>query len=496
MEQCYVHRARQVLANVPTFGWHVDAVLYDPRHTPDIRAERFPSYEPMFKIKVEPSHKVPAWEQRFEPRAFHMTAERRWRVLNESAAGDEEPQRFFAKAIADNGGGILNCPGGTGKTVLVGMLREELQRRGPVTFLSMAMRHAAKALLPNGKTIAHALHRYAKLQPSEGRDVWCCLDEAGEIPLSLWNRIAQWKLVGWKFVVCGDFEGQLLPMRDRWRDVMEARDVATSAFMHGLVEGLACRLTTCRRCPDDRPHFLRVQALTKRSYARPGQPHDAPKFAHELYTALKTYQMLFPSPDAPPERVAVMSHKTRVLMNTLLNDRAAEEHSHKRRVEWRNGTLVGATMQPQSCYVWAGLEVMGSVRASKGKVVNGVHYVVTSLTDAGCTLKLHPDFKPSEDESEDDERVDGEAKMTWDEFLRTTRLVHALPYCYYQGKTVRDGVLGLMNTRSPHFTMRHLILGLGRVTNSRRAALCAPEVERLWLKMAQTAQETHGEGEA
>ena len=49
---------------------------------------------------------------------------------------------------------------------------------------------------------------------------------------------------GWKFVVCGDFRGKLLPMFDRWGDVMKAKNIAKSRFMYDLVNGLSCQLST------------------------------------------------------------------------------------------------------------------------------------------------------------------------------------------------------------------------------------------------------------
>ena len=46
-----------------------------------------------------------------------------------------------------------------------------------------------------------------------------------------------------------------------------------------------------------------------------------------------------------------------------------------------------------------------------------------------------------------------------------------------------------MNTTSPHFTMQHLILGLGRVTKSLRVCICPPEWEALMLAKARAGFE-------
>jgi hypothetical protein len=80
-------------------------------------------------------------------------------------------------------------------------------------------------------------------------------------------------------------------------------------------------------------------------------------------------------------------------------------------------------------------------------------------------------------------------KMTWGEFMRKMRLTHALPYCYYQGKTLRGKRLLLMSTRSPHFTMRHLIMALGRVTNGANLGIATKEREAAIMAAAKRLQQ-------
>ena len=65
------------------------------------------------------------------------------------------------------------------------------------------------------------------------------------------------------------------------------------------------------------------------------------------------------------------------------------------------------------------------------------------------------------------------------------RLTHALPYVYDQGKTVAEKTLWLMNVRSKHFTMRHLIMGLGRVQEAKYVKICGSGRE----KVAEAAEE-------
>jgi hypothetical protein len=76
--------------------------------------------------------------------------------------------------------------------------------------------------MPGGQTLAHVLHRcrYGKV----GDHVFC-VDEIGQIPLSTWGRIGQWQLVGAKFVLMGDFDGQFEPIYDAWRGDVKNADI-------------------------------------------------------------------------------------------------------------------------------------------------------------------------------------------------------------------------------------------------------------------------------
>ena len=50
-------------------------------------------------------------------------------------------------------------------------------------------------------------------------------------------------------------------------------------------------------------------------------------------------------------------------------------------------------MQPQSCYIWPGMEVCGCTRGYKaGQLVNGLIYVIKGYDDEKVTLTQHPDY--------------------------------------------------------------------------------------------------------
>jgi len=67
-------------------------------------------------------------------------------------------------------------------------------------------------------------------------------------------------------------------------------------------------------------------------------------------------------------------------------------------------------------------------------------------------------------------------------------MTHTLPYCYYQGRTLRGKRFMLMSCRSPHLTMRHLIMGLGRVTKGDMVSIAPPSYERTVLESARVMQ--------
>ena len=87
-------------------------------------------------------------------------------------------------------------------------------------------------------------------------------------------------------------------------------------------------------------------------------------------------------------------------------------------------------MQPQSHFVWRGLEVAGCTRGATPKIVNGVRYVVDTFDPSSVTLRLHPDFVANTSE-EEDEVVLPTVRLQWEEYTRLTRLTHVLPYCYF-----------------------------------------------------------------
>ena len=597
MEQCFVHRAMEIMKSIPqaiTWGIHVDGLViddssFDLKILEDLLEKpqnRYPSGKPMFQLKPEGGNSLPVWKRRYEERSFDLDlGGLEWRVVEEADAGNQDPQDFLVDQIIANKGGMMNCLGGTGKTVVINRLKTKLEQMAKeegtnLRLVLMTPRHAAKAQLQDGQTIAHVKHKYAKAQ-----NVFYIVDEAGELGAGALAELARHKLVGSNFLLCGDWDGQLLPMFDRWGDVYNQRGVLESSLMHSLANGLSLKLTKCRRTLKDQAHFYLVERLYKRKYFKPGEPVDEQAFKEELEATLQEYMLIFPVKSNSdglccgiPDKVATMSHENRLYMNALINLKLSEKKEVKTWLPWTEGNLAGTTMQPQSCYIWPGMEVCGCTRGHKaGQLTNGIIYVIKDYTDEEVTLSMHPVYNKShlehvkylqstldelqpkmhnlvsflrekdrtleefkaavgaEDDLDEQEImnlgfsitkkgrgknakeyvtadphyeawaanpngpatlppriVDPTIGLSWKEFQLQARLTHALPYVYYQGKTVADQTLWLMNVGSRYFTMRHLIMGLGRVQESRRVKILDPRREKaLILPVARLAFEAN-----
>ena len=220
-------RALKKMPNIRIVGGLVDGLFFVNRGFDNpvrdfVAAHKFPSGKHMFQIKVEEPYKVPRHPFSNQERTSKVEEVKPWTHLFEHSGVD------LVDAIIKNGGGMILGPGGVGKTVLINSIIEALRANGEKVHTA-AMRHAAKALLRDGKTIRHLLHKF-----KDARDFWAIFDEGSEISLALWADLSRWKLVGVKFIIVGDFEGQLTPIMDRWKDAMHHRNIQDSDFMNTI----------------------------------------------------------------------------------------------------------------------------------------------------------------------------------------------------------------------------------------------------------------------
>lgn len=497
MEQVRVHQGMRMLQKrspVDLFivAAHVDEIYFV--HTERITAEQlktellsehtYPSGAPVFQIKYKNAKDVPHWPQK-ETIDFPLQVEEiDWvKVL------DPEIEQTVDLVLKHGGGAILG-PAGTGKSTLMRALQERIRLREPWTAQYMTgIRHSTVAM-SGGKTLAHLMHRFdgtPRGAPREGTVVG--LDEVSEVSLGTWSQLARWQLMGVRFVAVGDFAGQMPPVFDRWADAMKLNDIQQSEFLKRLCGNLQICLTICRRSADDEPHF--------RFYASLYPFVDKPKVVSEqVARAVAEYK---PLDSSVSSAYICISHKKRVKLNAWAN---AKEAADGRAVVFiKCGDLeleANSTMVPQDMHVFVGQHLIGCDRACrKNGVVNGVVYVVLSFTDSEVLIERHKDYctkaaveedplraaadrmldpepapeaELSEGEVEEDEdgaEVTSSNKrlvLTHEQVWRKLRLMNASCYASVCGRTLRDMHVTLLDVSHCRFTLRHLIVGLSRVT--------------------------------
>ena len=180
-----------------------------------------------------------------------------------------------------------------------------------------ALRHCA-AMLVGGKTLMHYLCKYKAAGGAPKRDSITIADECSEIQLHMWMELAQWKQMGVRFIILGDFKGQLKPIYDRWQDAMDEKDIAKSQFLHEMCGGLEVQLTKYRRGAD---------ALLFKRYTNLYQWADC-KDRASVDMAVNEMASFYPY--AVNHRIDhhfVMSHKKRMLFNHASNYKLAGQQA-------------------------------------------------------------------------------------------------------------------------------------------------------------------------
>jgi hypothetical protein len=231
--------------------------------------------------------------------------------------------------------------------------------------------------------------------------------------------------------VFGDWAGQFLPIADQGREEL-LRGIEWSGFMHTLRNGCRIELNKFRR-GGDQDHFNLVGGIY-------------PSLC-TLDVALPRARLAYPAQGRPMGTVLVVTHRARVAHNAEMNVRLSPRGFVEIEPPERPGM---GDNQPQKMRLWKGLVLMAIV-GSAHKLKNGLRYRVEEVA---ATARL--------------ERIDdagaerGEPfEMSLEDVARDLRLTHALCYYSCQARTIY-GPLCLAQTDSRWFTLRHLIVGLGR----------------------------------
>ena len=141
-------------------------------------------------------------------------------------------------------------------------------------------------------------------------------------------------------------------------------------------------------------------------------------------------------------------------------------------------------------------------------IVNGYSYTVMDFDSATVSLKVFPQYAKKEeaateaddeaDDEGDDEPVVDPNVFTVDHefFMKHFRMPFALPICYAQGRTYKDKKVLLMDVHSPHYTMRHLIVGVSRVNNGSNLWIAPPGYGKHIRDTAQNIYEARKRGDS
>ena len=115
------------------------------------------------------------------------------------------------------------------------------------------------------------------------------------------------------------------------------------------------------------------------------------------------------------------------------------------------GELDRVASQPQDMLLKKGMRLLGCGDRKK-KILNGTEYIVKEIDEDRVVVQSAPDYGGGDD-----------IALNFEDASRYLRLRYAMCYFTVQGRTFRDHIL-MLDKHSPHFSVRHLIVGLSRVT--------------------------------
>jgi len=368
---------------------------------------------------------------------------RDWRTIEEdegigSCDENDQFQEQMADRIVENRGGYVSGRGGTGKSWMLKLLETKFKKLGyDVHYI--AFTHVAAANL-EGNTILYELHRYAKK-----KRLVVIVDECSMVPLCMWAALANLAFTGNIIIPAGDMDGQFLPIQDQHRMHL-LTNFDKSDFMHDICNGLHITLNKFRRRDGDKPsdyaHFQFVSQL----YPKHNVPLETARtWARIQYEAKGSIFM---------GTTLCITHRCRIQVNAEVNNALARTDSVFVPAVCRDK---GDANQPQDMKVWEGITLMARCGSNEKHTKNGVRYKIVALTDEGDE---DPNFELRR--VKDQGEVVGESfLMTKEELGSKMRLTHAITYFSSQARTIVGG-LRLAQTNSRLFTLRHLIVGLGR----------------------------------
>jgi hypothetical protein len=267
------------------------------------------------------------------------------------------------------------------------------------------------------------------------------IDEASLVPATLWGELAKYVHCGARYFVLGDFRGQFMPAHNTWKGTeLKAMDVEESAFLRRLCGCRRFELTVNRRSDSELFDFYAP-------ICRGGSKEHEP-----LSSLVEDARGRFPvkSSDLDVKWHLTISNRARIELNRRVNEHEAQQYSNRtgETAEFLPGPADSELQQ--GFYLFPGLRLVGS-KTEEG-VKNGVFYTVLVPRDGNKTVL---------------QTVGAEStvRIFTNKLTAHVRPAAALTYFGSQGRTL-DGTVKLHDTRSPFFTRRHLVVGVGRATSA------------------------------
>jgi hypothetical protein len=438
-----------------------------------VREVKYPDGTFQFAIKSTPYRMLPRHKERLleTGNRVHPPRQPRRSVdehdLEAELGGRVTDSDWFeklARLLFDNGGGMVTGPGGCGKTRgLLASFRKLAEQCGQVTRI-VALTHVA-ARIARGTT----LERFLLQAPQHNTNsIWVIVDEASQIPQSRWAELQRLKLIGVKFLVVGDFAGQLRPPSGLWSDARRRYESCDDLWK--LAEGLEVRLSEYRR-GRNLNYFKTYCAL----YADVPEDDAAKDNTERVKLAehVRRLRSMLPWDGDHRGLHVVMSNDKRKLINRICNAKARAARPDAVFVKSPDDDR--PTGEP-SFWCYTGQQLQARHTDSKTGTLKNVLYDVQAANSLECILRMSGEY------AEDAENI----QLPISEIGRHFRMAYAVVYLNVQGRTISTGSVVLWDTLRGthvhrHITLRHFIMGLQRVTDPSQLKIASHQQEVAFL---------------
>ena len=361
-----------------------------------------------------------------------FVSDRQWNVLQEAPGLGRGPDDTFqeevAQALFKNEGGYVAGQGGVGKSYVLKLVKQKFEEAKYIVDV-IAFTHV-QASNVDGITVLHHLHRKIK---TKGHVI--IVDESSQVPLRLWAALACLKFTGSRFIVLGDVDGQLPPICDQHRLDQWAK-VDKSRFMHDLCNGLRVEMRKFRR-GTDQAHFDFVGSLYPRMKV---SLEDAVRLARRTYPVRRHITQV--------QTVLCVTNKCRKVINDKLN-------SHNAAADAVFVKYDGNNEAAQDMHLWPGL-VLHSCITDRKHLQNALRYMIKTVDKSQTALVKVNDTN---------EEIGQTFVLDTSEVPAKLRLSHAITIDNSQARTIYGNVR-VIQTDHAHFSLRRLIVALGRVPDA------------------------------